>query len=272
MGTVHRPGSSSSPHPTIPLICCRKAQTVHCSRSIFNKHSGKLLVSGEDSCLNRPAGTDKPLLLCPNLAYLYCAEELKCWASQHLLMLHMSAFVLLTCSWWSWVKLLLDNPVLPFNNKNRGYGALHKYRQQTVDLGDTMLAFLLCTNDNKYCADYELVFSYYREGECWKQKPCFPALPSLHRSSMCRTTWRTLTTKITGKTKGFTASSRLRVLCARDKCIITTPHSTVSPKVLEFKSWPNWSATSAHVGMLPVFFLLCYLVLQLIGSEFTCQY
>lgn len=203
MGTVHRPGSSSSPHPTIPLICCRKAQTVHCSRSIFNKHSGKLLVSGEDSCLNRPAGTDKPLLLCPNLAYLYCAEELKCWASQHLLMLHMSAFVLLTCSWWSWVKLLLDNPVLPFNNKNRGYGALHKYRQQTVDLGDTMLAFLLCTNDNKYCADYELVFSYYREGECWKQKPCFPALPSLHRSSMCRTTWRTLTTKITGKTKGL---------------------------------------------------------------------
>lgn len=74
-------GSSSSPHPTIPLICCRKAQTVHCSKSIFNNHSAKPLVSGEDSRLNRPAGTDKPLLLCPNLEFIYCAEGLKRWAS-----------------------------------------------------------------------------------------------------------------------------------------------------------------------------------------------
>lgn len=188
-------------------------------------------------------------------------------------MLHMSAFLLLTCSWRSWVELLLDNLVLPFNNKNRRYRALLKYRQQTVDLGETMLALLLCTNDNKYCADCELGFSYYRKGECRKQKPCFPASPSLPWSSTCRATWWTLTTKITGKTKHFTASSRLRVSCAWDKCIITTPLSTGSPKVLEFKSWPNWNATSPHVEILPVFFvLLCYLVLQLIGSDFTRQY
>lgn len=97
-------------------------------------------------------------------------------------MLHMSAFVLLTCSWRSWVKLL-DKPVLPFNNKNTRYGALHKYWQQTVDLGETMLALLLCTNDNKYCADCELGFSYYKKGEYRKLKPCFPASPSLPWSS-----------------------------------------------------------------------------------------
>lgn len=167
-------------------------------------------------------------------------------------MLHISALVLLTCSWRSWVK-----PLLPFNNKNRSYGALHKYWQQTVDLGETILA-LLCTTDNKYCADWELGFSYYKEGGCLEQKPCFPASPSLPWSSTCRATWRTLTTKITENEKRFTASSRLRASCAWDKGIITTPLSTGSPKVPGFKSWPNWSVMSVRECCLVfLFFFSC---------------
>lgn len=114
--------------------------------------------------------------------------------------------------------------------------------------GETMLALLLCIIDHIDC---ESGFSYYRTGGCWKQKPCFPASPSLPWSSMCRATWRTLTTKITGKTKRFAASSRLWAPCIWDKWIIKTPLSTGSPKVLEFQSRPGWSATSA--GMFPVF-------------------
>lgn len=101
----------------------------------------------------------------------------------------------------------------------RGNGPLRKCRQKTVDLRETMLVLLLRTNVNKYRANCELGFSYFREGECPEQKPHITFTPLIFNA-----TWWTLTTKITQKTKRFrSVQPPPSVMCSRQVHHHNTP-------------------------------------------------